>query len=199
MPPMKSKYKIVEIVSPKGVCHLTAIRNVKNWAYMMRNEPQAGKFPENASFQMNDEFPRDVKLADVLVNTSGFLLVSERFAEFLKTENLLAHNEVHPVGIDNHRGRREKAKYFIIHQIDDPKCVDEAKTVGHKSKLEPDEYAGMRKLVLDDEKIPRDYTIFRAAEYRDRILVRSDVAEKVEKAGFTGIAFFDLDGYDDYW
>jgi hypothetical protein len=192
---MKSKYKIIQIVTPKGVCLLSNIQNVKDWAYLHRNVPLAGKFPEDASFPMDDEFPKNIKLADALANTHRLLVVSERFAEFLKTEKLLAHNEVHPVSIVNHKGRRESAKYFIIHQIDDPKCVDEAKTVGTKSRLEPDEYSGMKSLVLDEKKIPPDYTIFRAAEYKSRVLIRSDVAEKIEKAGFTGIAFFEIEGY----
>ncbi len=196
---MKSKVKILEVVTPKGVCHLTAVKNVPKWAHMHKNEPQVGKFPADACFQMSDEFPKDIKLADVLSNTNSFLVVSERFRDYLETEKLLAHNEVHAVGIENHKGRREKAAYFIIHQIDDPKCIDEAKTVGRKSRLAPDEYSGMKKLVIDEKKVARDYTIFRAAEYKDRILVRTDVAEKIEKAGFTGIAFFDLDDYDNYW
>jgi hypothetical protein len=196
---MKNKIKIVEVVTPKGVCHLSTIQNVKNWAYMHRNEPQAGKFPGDASFEMSDEFPKDVKLADVLQNVNRFLVVSERFAEFLEKEKLLAHNEVHPVGIDNHKGRREKAKYFIIHQIDDPKCVDEKKTVGEKSSIEKAEYNTMETLVIDEKKVPKDYAIFRPAEYKERILVRAEAAEKIEQAGFTGIAFFDLEGYNDYW
>jgi hypothetical protein len=195
---MKNKYKIVQVVSPKGVCHLSNLQNA-DWTDLMRSVPQAGKFPKDASFRMSDEFPKDVKLADALANTNALLVVSEKLAEFLKTEKFLAHNEVHPVGIENHKGRREKVQYFIIHQIDDPKCVDEAKTVGRKSRLEPDEYAGMRQLVLDEKKIPPEYAIFRAAEYKDRILVRSDVAEKIEKGGFTGLAFFDLEGYNQYW
>jgi len=193
------KYKIIQIVTPKGVCCLGNIQNVKNWAYLHRNVPLAGKFPEDASFQMDDDFPANIKLADALANLHALLVVSERFAEFLKTEKLLAHNEVHPVGIDNHKGRREKAKYFIIHQIDDPKCVDAARTVGDKSTLEPDEYAGMTTLVLDEKKVPKDYAIFRAAEFKDRILVRADAAEKIEEAGFTGISFYDLEDYSDYW
>jgi len=196
---MKSKYKIAAVFSPKGVCRLTAIQNVPSWARMKQNEPQAGKFPEDAQFQMNNDFPKDVKLADVLVNHNSFLVVSERFLEFLKTEKFLAHNEVHPVSVNNHKGRREKASYFIVHQIDDPECVDEAKTEGTKSKLAPEQYGVMEKLVLDEKKIGSDYTIFRAAEYKSRILFRTDVCDKIEKAGFTGIKFFDLDGYDDYW
>jgi len=196
---MANKYKIVEVKPPKGVCRLGNLENVEKVAYLMRNVPQKGKFPEDASFPMHDEFPKDVKLADVLDNANSLLVVSEKLAEFLKKEKLLAHNEVYPVGIDNHKGRRENAKYFIIHQIDDPKCVDAAKTVGDKSTLEPDEYAGMTTLVLDEKKVPKDYAIFRAAEFKDRILVRADAAEKIEEAGFTGIAFYDLEDYSDYW
>jgi hypothetical protein len=196
---MKYTYKIGEVAPPKGVCRLTAIANVPNWARMQQNEPQAKRFPEDASFRMSSDFPKDVKLADILSNNNGFLVVSERLRDFLSAEKLLAHNEVHPVGIDNHKGRREKAKYFVIHQIDDPKCVDERKTSGIKSTLMPDQYEGMEKLVLDEKRIGRDYTIFRAAEYKDRVLFRSDVAKKIEEGGFTGMKFFDLEDYSNYW
>ncbi len=196
---MKHRYLIGEIVTPKGVCRLGAIRNVPNWAKMHQNEPQAGHFPENAAFQMSTDFPRDIKLADVLSNIDGFLLVSEELRDFLAKEDLLAHNEVHPVAIFNHKGRRESAPYFLVHQIDDPACVDEAKTVGEKSKLMPDQYNTMEKLVLDAKKIGSDYLIFRAAQYKDRILFRGDAAAKIEKGGFTGIKFCDLAGYDNFW
>lgn len=194
-----SKYKIVAIVSPKGVCHLMSIENVPAWAQMQQGESQAGKFPEDAFFRMSDDFPKDVKLADALFNISSMLVVSERFAEFLKKEKFLAHNEVHPVAILNHKGRREKAKYFIVQQIDNPRCVDAARTKGKKSRILPDEYNVMQKLVIDEKKVKKEYALFRAYEYKDRVLVRADVAAKVEGAGFTGIEFHDLEGYDDYW
>jgi hypothetical protein len=195
---MKHRYKISEVISPRGVCHLSSIDNVDDWARMHQNEPQAGRFPKDASFQMSSDFPRDVKLADALANLNGFLVVSEKFASFLSTEKALAHNEVHEVGIVNHKGRREKARYFIIHQIDDPKCVDEGKTVGKKSTLMPAEFSTLKKLVLDEKKVGRDYMIFRPFEYKLRVFFRDDLVEKIEAAGFTGIEFFDLEGYTDY-
>jgi len=195
---MKREYMISEIVSPKGVCHLSDIENVDDWARMHQNEPQAGRFPENASFKMSSDFPKDVKLADALANVDGFLVVSERFANFLADQKALAHNEVHPVGIVNHKGRREQAKYFIIHQIDDPKCVDESKTVGKKSTLMPDQFSTLKTLALDAKRIDGTYVIFRPAEYKLRVFFRSDLAEKIESAGFTGIEFFDLEDYSDY-
>jgi len=196
---MKHRYLIGEVVTPKGVCRLGTIQNVPSWARMHQNEPQAGHFPENASFQMSADFRKDIELADVLSNNNGLFLVSEKLRDFLAKEELLAHNEVHPVAILDHKGRRESAQYFIVHQIDDPPCIDEAKTVGEKSKLMPDQYNTMEKLVLDERKIGPDYAIFRAAQYKDRILFRSDAATKIEEGGFTGIKLCELDGYDNFW
>src|SRR5689334_398905 len=61
---MKAKYKISEVFSPRGVCHLQKIKNVPDWAYMHKGVPQAGKFPRDAYFQMSPDFPKDIKLAD---------------------------------------------------------------------------------------------------------------------------------------
>lgn len=196
---MKARYLIYDVTTPRGVCRLEAVSNVPQWAHMHKSEPQAGRFPADASFRMSRDFPKDIKLADSLSNTNDFLVVSEKLKDFLAQEEFLAHNEVHPVAIVNHKGRKETARYFIIHQIDDPACVDETKTKGAKSKLMPDEYSVMKKLVLDETKIPPDYAIFRAAQYKSRILFRSDVAEKIQAAGFTGLKFSELKGYDDFY
>jgi hypothetical protein len=195
---MKYRYLICEFAVPKGVCRLGVIKNVPNWAQMHQNEPQAGIFPEDACYAMNPDFQKDIKLADVLKNNNTFFVVSERLKDFLCKEDLLAHNEIHPVAIINHKGRPESAKYFLIHQIDDPECIDEDKSKGIKSKLMPDQYAAVTKMVLDEKKIGPEYAIFRAAEYRDRLLIRNDAAEKIEQGGFTGIKFFELKGYDNF-
>ncbi len=196
---MKHRYLIGEVVTPKGVCRLGSIKNVPSWAKMHQSEPQAGRFPADAAFQMSADFPRDIKLADVLSNHDSFFLVSEKLRSFLAEQDLLAHNEVHPVAILNHKGRKESAPYFLVHQIDAPACVDEARTVGEKSKLMPDQYNTLEKLVLDARKIGSDYLIFRAAQYKDRVLFRGDVAAKIEAGGFTGIRFCELEGYDNFW
>jgi hypothetical protein len=145
---------------------------------------------------MSPDFPKDVKLADVLKNTNRFLIVSEKLLEFLTSAKALRQNEVHPVAIKNHKGRIEKAKYFLVHQIDHPSCVDESNSVGVKSPIDPTQYLSVEKLVLDPRRIDEKLLIFRPAEYRDRPFVREDLAAKIEAAGFTGIAFFDVDTYN---
>ena len=189
-------YKLGEIYAPKGVCRLGVIENVKDWDKLMNGVSQAGKFPEDARFQMSLDFPKDVRLADVLDNISSLLVVSERLKDFLEKEKALAHNDVFDVAIVNHKGRVEKAKYFIIAQIDLPWCVNASKTDGDKSRLDPDEYLVMRKLVLDEKKISRDRALFRPYEYKRLPMFRGDLAKKIEDGGFTGIEFFNVEEFD---
>jgi hypothetical protein len=144
---------------------------------------------------MDPDLPKDMKLADVLGNMNRFLVVSERLKDLFVTWNALKHNEVFDVGILNHKGRLEKAKYFIIHQIDLPKCTDEAKSVGEKSPLDPSQYIVLTKLVLDESKIDPELAIFRPAAYKARAFFRRDIADKIVEAGITGLKFYEIDGY----
>lgn len=147
---------------------------------------------------MPSSFPKDIKLADALDNTDGFLVFSEKLVDFLSSQLALKSNEVLEVGIVNHKGRREQAKYFIVHQISRPKCVDEQKTVGTKSHINPAEYQFLESLVLVEDRLDPEVAIFRAAEYSDEAIFRAALAEKILAAGFTGgIEFFGLDAFDD--
>jgi hypothetical protein len=100
-------------VVPKGVCRLLTIQNVPEREYLRLGRSQVATFPDDACFKMSPDFPKDVKLADVLSNRSRLLVVSERLKDLLSASDALKHNEVYEVGILNHKGRREKAKYFL--------------------------------------------------------------------------------------
>lgn len=191
-------YLISSVILPKGVCALGAIGNVPNWAEMMAGSSQTGRFPTDAQFQMDSRRPKDVKLADVLRNMNRFFVVSERLKDLFMASDALKNNEVFEVGIVNHKGRREKAKYFLIHQIDRPKCVDEAQTVGVKSPLDPSVYSDLTKLAIDESKLDPDLAIFRPAEYKARVFFRRDIADKIVAAGMTGLELHEVNGYAEF-
>ena len=182
----------------KGVCRLLTIDNVPNAHHIQAGRSQQGKFPNDACFKMNPDFPKDVKLADVLRNQNRFLVVSERFKGLLVSSDALKKNEVYEVGIVNHKGRTEKSKYFLIHQIEFPRCADEAQCIGEKSPLDPVEYGVLSKLVLDERKIDPELAIFRPAEYTERPFFRRDVVAKIVAAGLTGMEFCELDEFDEF-
>jgi hypothetical protein len=191
-------YKAMKLYPGKGICHLEGIKHVPRWAHMQNGEPQSGKFPPEAEFNMNPEFPKDIKLADALVNLESLLVFSEKLVDFLNAQRALKNNEVLPVTIVNHKKRKEKARYFVVHQINRPKCVDEKQTVGLKSTIEKSQYQHMNKLVLLPGTVDPEVCIFRAAEYPNEALFRADLADKITAGGFTGgIEFFELDQFDD--
>jgi hypothetical protein len=194
----KVKYKISEVVRAKGVCSLESLEEVPDWPKLQHGFSQKGRFPADAYFQMSPDYPKDVKLADVLDNINQFLVVAERLHELLHREKALFQNETFPVAIKNHKGRTEKAKYFLVHQIEHRACVDEKKSVGEKSPIDKSQYLDLQKLVLDPKKIDKKLVIFRPAEYRDRPFFREDLAAKIEAEGFTGIEFFDVDTYENF-
>jgi hypothetical protein len=195
---MAMNYLLGRVVVRKGVCRLGIIKNVADWAEMQHGESMKGRFPKDAYFDMSDDFPKDVKLVDVHSNLNNFLVVSERFKDFLAGADALKRNEVYEVGIVNHKGRREKAKYFVIHQFDHLKCADESQCVGVKSRLDPDEYQTLKKLVLDGKKLDASLSLFRVLEYRPMPLFRRDLAAKIEAAELSGIAFEEIESYDDF-
>ena len=180
---------------PAGVCQLGAIRNTPAKAEIQHGMSQAGQFPSDAFFEMDKNFPNGVKLADALDNTNSFLVVSERFKDLLQAADALKKNEVYEISIVNHKKRREKAKYFLIHQVNFPLCADPLQTVGEKDPLNPVAYGLLTKLVLDEGKIDPGLSIFRAAEYPERAFFRRDLVAKIKEAGLTGIKFYELDGF----
>jgi hypothetical protein len=154
-----------------------------------------GQFPADAQFQMDPDRPKDVRLADVLENMNSFLVASERLKDLFMTWNALKKCEILPVGVLNHKGRHEKANYFIIHQTDHPKCVDEAQSIGEKSPLAPSEYTSLTKLVFDESKIDPELAILRLAEYRNRVFFRRDIVDKILTSGVTGLKFYEVESY----
>jgi hypothetical protein len=192
-------FKAFNLLPGKAFCRLRGIQNVSAWAHMHMGQPQAGKFPDDAHFVMNEKFPKGIKLGDVILNQEGLLVCSQKLVSFLEAHKALKNNEVLPVGLVNHKGRREKDAYFVVHQINRPKCVDHAKSDGVKSPINPDVYQELRKIVLIDEAIDPEVAIFRPAECPEAPLFRSDLADKILAEGFTGglLEFFPLDAFDE--
>lgn len=192
-------FKAFNLMTTKAFCRLRGIENVPDWAHMHMGAPQSGKWPEDAQFVMNEKFPQGIKLGDVISNQEGLLVCSQKVVGFLESQKALKNNEVLPVGIVNHKGRREKEPYFVVHQINRPKCVDHAKSEGSKSHINPEVYQSLKKVVLVESALDPEVAIFRAHECPEDVLVRSDLADKILAEGFTGglLEFFPLDAFDE--
>jgi hypothetical protein len=188
--------KILEPAFETGICKLGVLQGVPDNDEMTFGASRAGNFPADASFVMEKKFPKDVKLADILRNLDSAIVASERFKSFLDgIPGALKNNEVYPVAIINHKSRKEKAPYFLIHQVNRPAAVDPKKSVGAKSKIMPDTYVFVEKLVLDEKKIDPEVHIFRLHEIPGKVLVRGELASKIAEQKFTGFRLKPFEGY----
>jgi hypothetical protein len=190
-------YMLVEIKASNGACHLRSIENVEKEYQLLNGVSRVANFPPDACFRMNDDFPKDIGLTDALHNQSRLVVASERLKTFLEAfPGALVQNETLPVVILNHKGRREKAQYAVVNQLNHPACLDEKACVGTKSKLKPAVFQVIKKMALDPARIPPDRMLFRAAEYPQATLIRRDLAEKLAAESFTGITFHEIEGYE---
>jgi len=190
-------YVVVKLIAPKGACHLgNGLLNVPDDFQLRFGFSRAANFPADAAMRMDDDHPRDIKLTDALDNVARLLIVSARFRELLETTpGALVENEILPLKIINHKGREEAAPYVIVSQLNHTACLKDDECVGRRSTIAPEQFASLKKMVLDESKIDPKRMLFRAAQYPTIQLMRRALADKIVAAKMTGISFVEVEKY----
>jgi hypothetical protein len=188
---------VVKTVKATGAPWLETIENVPDEEDLAFGVSRVTGFPENASFSMSDDYPKDVGLADAFKNVSSLLVVSDRLRQALEAvPDALFENEVIPIKIFNHKKRAEKAPYFIIHQVSHPACLDETKSQGLRMAIDPKHFQFVTAMVLDEKKIDSKKMLFRVEQFPNVPLIRRELAEKLGAGKFTGLEFHEIAGFD---
>lgn len=156
--------------------------------------PRLATWPDDLECGMDDSNPTDIELSDNLYGTE-FNLVSSRVKEIIEAEVEPGQVEFLPVKIRNHKGRIEKAPYYLLHPLECVECIDIDASGVQWNEITADLIATMDGLVLDEDKIPTDQKIFRLKYLGFVVLVRDDLIEKLEQAGLKGIEFLETEGY----
>jgi hypothetical protein len=159
-------FLVVRCVKSKGVPWLETIENVPDEEDLKFGVSRVEGFPKDAAFSMSEDYEKDVGLADVFKNVSALLVVSERVRRRLESiPGALFENEVLPVQIINHRKRVEEAGYFIIHQLNHPRCLDEASSKGTRMAIRPKLFQLMNAMVIDAKAVPPEKMLFRVEQF----------------------------------
>jgi hypothetical protein len=137
---------------------------------------------------MNPEFKSAIKLADSLHNTDSLIVASKRLVEFLQSQNVV-NVEYLKVKIMNHKKRIASDEYYIVHQVGTIDCIDLKKSRVDWNLIDSNQISEVVKLVLDESKIDPKVMLFRATHLPWVIMVKKDLAMKIDKAGFTGLEF----------
>ena len=144
------------------------------------------KFPADAEFHMNLDFPENTVLADTLNNIRYLIIGSERLKSFLESQ-CLTEVEYLKVAIRDHKGKKA-AHYYIVNPLEPIDCIDhKASGTVFDTAIKTD-VDRLKRLVLRDDKLEPERRIFRISGYPNAILVREDLARAIGKA-FRGIKF----------
>lgn len=188
-------YKIYDGDWQSNYCVLENIENFEDDYKLTRGDSLTGNWPDDVQFKMDRDFPRQLKLSDHLLNPENLMIGSKSLCQFLRQEKV-KNLEFLPVKIIDHKKRVASLDYHIVHLIHPQDCIDVAKSGVTWNHINPDWITAVQQLVIDESRIDSDIQLFRAKHLRRAIFIRHDLAEKIEKAGFTCIDCYDIDDFE---
>ena len=193
---MSDEYFVLEFPAdnPKGYCALEDLEGIEDIQAVRQGASLAGNPPDQLSMSMNAEEPRNTVLPDYVDNIKELVIVSPRLKQFLEAQEV-SHVEYYPLEIIDHKGKVASNEYFLAHLIDPVDCIDaDASDVDWINEGLPTmRILGLESLVLDPARIPEGRKLFFPKFYSNYPILHRDLAEAMEKEGFTNIDIVPLD------
>ena len=175
-------------------CVLNTFENVDKLYEFRRGISRIDDFPKNALFTQDMDFPKNTRLIDNLCNVNSLIVASERLKLFLESRKI-TQIEYLPVSILDHQGNIASSSYYIIHPIHSIDCLDLEMSDPTWSKVTKNSIRSVKKLVLNEDKIPTDREMFRLQKYLLPVLVKRELAQAIDKASFSGIRWVKPENY----
>ncbi len=190
-------YVIWDVDMPPGYCVCMGLDGFDEGYKINYGQPVGeDAFPDTAFFTMSRDFPKDIQLADNVKNT-GKILVSEALKTAL-TSMVEGEVEYLPVKIINHKGRVASDAYFVVNVLDFCDALDQEKSDIVWNSINPNLISACYEIVLHEDRIPLTLAMFRLKYFPTKVIVRRDVAERLEEEGFTGLRFIEIADYDGF-
>ncbi len=152
----------------------------------------------NEGVKMGADFPSSVELSiapdsgniitDFIDNIDKLIIPSEEAKELLIKEGMTDEVvEYLPFNLKNKNGRLVKDKqYHVANLLRSVDCLDRKKS-DYAARKDGSKIVVIRKLYLDEKKIPEDAKLFRLGECPKYIIIRSDLLQAIQDAGLTGL------------
>ncbi len=188
------KYIIWGHSTDQKLCCLNPPENIEDAFELNYGISRKEDFPSNALIRMNKEYKTAIKLADALDNINFLIVASKRLKEFFEAQKI-PNTEYLRVKILNHKNRIASDEYYIVHQVGTQDCIDLKHSVVTWNKINPDQISSVKSLILEEARVQREASLFRAKHLPSVIFIRQDLATKIEEAGFTGIVFKNIETF----
>lgn len=150
-----------------------------------------GSFPSKAVCSLSRRH-KGKKLANFFGNIMGHLIVDEKARALLQAEQGLSW-EWYPLSVVDQKGKPFSTAYTWAHLLGNHECVDRKKSQFTVEPMEPTEIHTFDRLVLDSARIPKELSLFRIKEQPGTIIIRADLAARLQAAKVTGWETWKLD------
>lgn len=178
----------------KNHCVLEDLDNVDDDFELKKGVPRLNGFPDNAVYNFDPEYPKNIVLSDNLFNINRLIVASKSLKEFIESKNP-KNVEFLPVSIINHKGRVADKDFFIIHPIHPQDCLNVKASGGVWSDFIDDEIDEVDRLVIDEDVVDPEVLLFRVKFFYDPIFVRRELADEISAKGFSGVRWIELDQF----
>lgn len=168
----------------------------ENWLLLRKGVSCETWFPKKVSFEL-DALSGNV-IGDAIPHTfGGFQVISEKLKEIIeKSDNSI---EFFPVNIIGHKGKKLPLPYYLMNVLRKINCVNREQSQFDVNLLDNQKIDFYNELVLDENFIPEDWTIFRLTETPKIIVVSDSLSEKIKVIDkCTGPTFVHANDWDSY-
>lgn len=127
-------------------------------------------------------------LCDFVPNLSMALVLSEAATGLLHAEGVEGDDVIEylPITLLDKRGRPTRAPYFLVNPLLKVACMDEKASEFLKSPVN-ETVLSVERLRLEEARIPPGAKLFRLGECTEVIVIRSDLVQRIQEAGLTGL------------
>jgi len=164
---------------------------------ILEEESIAGWWPEAVVLDLS--LDHGIKVSDNIANAEGVHIVSEKLKQIL-AEECGETIDFYPVKICNQKGRLIKKPYYLAHLRLFIGAMDWDKSDFDINDIHPERAATIKRLVLDDKKIPNNTKLFALKEEPDLWLISRELAIKIYREhDCRGMIFTKLEDYGKMW
>ncbi|HYV46037.1 MAG TPA: DUF1629 domain-containing protein [Myxococcaceae bacterium] len=142
------------------------------------------EYQPGVQFKMTDK-EKGLRIADVVPNACGYFMVSARMKTLLE-QHAQAEIEFLRFTLLNHKGKVASDDLYIANVIGMFDCVDMNQSVGTPHPMRPGRFMYVRRLALDEARIPPDRRLFRTKVVPTVLIIRDDLKEIFEREQVTG-------------
>ena len=172
-----------------NTCRLEGLQGWDDDWKLQEGVSVAAEYPDGTYYRMDPDHPKRVRLSDCLANQNALPVISNRLKSFIEDKGL-PDVEFLPVTIINHKGRIPSRDYWIVNPTRTVDCLDvEASQVTYSP------FDGtidlMKRMVLNEDRIADDVTIFRVLNVPGPVLLLTELADEIQAAGFTALLWKD--------